>query len=498
MFYERWFRCTIGAMPKTIKILFLAAEADPYVKVGGLGDVAGSLPRALRALPPELTGEITMDVRLVLPFHAVIRSRTTSLRPVPSFVLKREGEDVFVEAYETTLDGMPVYFIGGGPIDASGSVYSSNPEIDAEKYTFFSLAVLELVKQIDWYPDVVHANDWHTALTAYGLLVQQWQEGQSRPASVITIHNLPFLGPDVHELLDRYDIPLAQTDLPLWARLKPLPLGMWAADAIVAVSPTYADEMLSEEYGAGLDDFLKTRRENLSGILNGLDVKSFYPGTDPEIAAQFTVDTLDERKANNIALTERLGLSTDPDIPLFGVVSRLELQKGIDMVLDGLRKMADVPWQAVILGTGDPKLEESARKLAADFPGRLHFEAKYDAKLARLIYAGTDIFLMPSRYEPCGLSQMIAMRYGCIPVVRAVGGLHDTVTDGETGFVFIQPKIKDFVSAVLRALEAYKHEETWRDMQVKGMSQDFSWTNSALKYLDLYRRIIHRSGVPLP
>lgn len=485
-------------MPKSIKVLFLAAEADPFVKVGGLGDVAGSLPRALRALPPELTGDVHVDIRLVLPFHAVIRSRTTSLRPIAPFALKRDGEEVYVEAFETTLDSMPVYFIGGGPIDSSGSVYSSNPEIDAEKYTFFSLAALELIKQLDWHPDVIHANDWHTALIAYGSLVQQWQEGQSRPASVITVHNLPFLGPDVHTLLDSYDIPLAQTDLPDWARLKPLPLGMWSADSIVAVSPTYADEMLSSEYGAGLEDFLKSRRENLTGILNGLDISSFDPATDEDIAIQFTVATLDKRKANKTALANRVGLSPVQDEPLFGVVSRLEPQKGIDLVLDGLRKTMDTHWQAVILGTGDPKLEESARKLAADFPERVHFEAKYDARLARLIYAGTDIFLMPSRYEPCGLSQMIAMRYGCIPVVRAVGGLHDTVTDGETGFVFIQPKLKDFVAAVQRAVVAYKNELVWRTMQISAMSQDFSWTNSALKYVELYKRLLSHTRVPMP
>jgi len=483
-------------MPKTIKVLFLAAEADPFVKVGGLGDVAGSLPRALRALPTELTGDITLDVRLVLPFHAVIRSKAASLRPIPPFSLKRDGEEVFIEAFETSLDGLPVYFIGGGPIDSSGSVYSSNPDIDAEKYTFFSLAVLELMKQLNWHPDVVHANDWHTALTAYGLLVQQWQEGQSRPASVITVHNLPFLGPDINQVLDSYDVPLAQTDLPDWARLKPLPLGMWSADSIVAVSPTYADEMLSAEYGAGLDDFLKSRREHLIGILNGLDVASFDPATDEDIAMQFTAESLDQRELNKIALARRVGLSPEEDIPLFGVVSRLEPQKGIDLVLDGLRKLVDLPWQAVILGTGDPKLEESARKLAALFPERVHFEAKYDAKLARLIYAGADIFLMPSRYEPCGLSQMIAMRYGCIPVVRAVGGLHDTVTDGETGFVFIQPKVKDFVAAVRRAVETYKNEQAWRSMQINAMSQDFSWTNSALKYLELYKRLISKTRVP--
>ena len=477
-------------MTERMKVLFLAAEADPFIKVGGLGDVAGSLPRALRALPPELTGDVDVDIRLALPFHPALRSKAVSLRSIAPFTMKRDGDEVLVEAFETTHEGLPVYFIGGGVIDSSGSVYSSNPETDREKYTFFSLAVLELIRQLDWHPDVVHVNDWHTALTAYGLLVQHWQEGQPRPVSVVTVHNLPFLGPDVHQALEAYDIPLAQTDLPNWARLKPMPLGLWSADAIVAVSPTYADEMLSPEYGAGLDEFLKTRRENLTGILNGLDVDSFDPATDENIAMQFTSDTLDDRELNKVALANRVGLESDLTVPLLGVVSRMESQKGIDLVLDGLRKLGKKPWQAVILGTGDPKLEEAARKLGEDFPERVHIEARYDAKLARLIYAGSDIFLMPSRYEPCGLSQMMAMRYGCIPVVRAVGGLHDTVTDGETGFVFIEPKLKDFVATIRRALKVYKDKEAWRIMQKNGMSQDFSWTKSALKYFELYQRLI--------
>jgi starch synthase len=304
------------------------------------------------------------------------------------------------------------------------------------------------------------------------------------------VHNLPFLGPDVNRVLEKYGIPLAQTDLPDWARLKPLPLGLWSTDAIVAVSPTYADEMLSKDYGSGLQEFLKTRRENLGGILNGLDVSSFDPATDEVIAARFTTETLDERHANKSALAERVGLQADPSIPMFGVVSRMDPQKGIDLVLDGLRKMVAIPWQTVILGTGDPKLEEAARKLQENFPERVHIEARYDSKLARQIYAGADIFLMPSRYEPCGLSQMIAMRYGCVPVVRAVGGLHDTVTEGETGFVFIKPQVKDFVAAVKRALELYRDQEAWQSMQKNGMSQDFSWTNSALKYFELYQRLL--------
>ena len=180
-------------MAEQIKVLFLAAEADPYVKIGGLGDVAGSLPRALKALPGELKGNVEVDIRLVLPFHPVLRSKAVSLRPLAPFTLKQDGDEIVVEVFELTNNGVPVYFIGGKPIDSSSAVYSSNPEVDAEKYTFFSLAALELIKQLDWHPNVVHANDWHTALAAYGLLVQHWQEGQPRPASVITVHNLPFL-----------------------------------------------------------------------------------------------------------------------------------------------------------------------------------------------------------------------------------------------------------------------------------------------------------------
>jgi len=480
-------------MAKQIKVLFLAAEADPFVKIGGLGDVAGSLPRALRVLSPEMTGEVSLDVRLVLPFHPVLRSNVSTLRSLTPFSLKYNGDEVAVDIFETSLDGMTVYFIGGGPIDASGSVYSSNAEVDGEKYTFFSLAAIRLGKSLGWYPDIIHANDWHTALSAYGLLVEHWQEGQPRPASLITVHNLPFLGPDIDKLLETYDVPLAQTDLPTWARLKPLPLGLWASDAIVAVSPTYADEMLSADYGAGLHEFLKTRRENLTGVLNGLDVNSFDPAIDESIPTQFTIDALDRRVSNKIGLANELELNSDPSIPLLGVVSRIEAQKGIDLVVSGLRKLGDeLPWQAVVLGTGDPKLEESIRRLAKDFPERVRFIAKYDAKLARRIYAGSDMFLMPSRYEPCGLSQMISMRYGCIPIVRAVGGLHDSVTEGETGFVFIKPTANDFVKAIHRAMETYKDSDAWRVMQINGMSKDFSWSHSALQYFNLYEKLLSK------
>ncbi len=265
---------------------------------------------------------------------------------------------------------MPVYFLSGDPIRASGSVYSSNNKLDAEKYVFFSLAALELPRHINWSPDIIHANDWHTALTAYGNLVKRWGEKTRKVSAIVNIHNLPFLGPDVHEILESYGLPLANTDLPDWARVMPMPLGLWASDAIVAVSPTYAAEILHEEFGCGLQDFFRNRADSLQGILNGLDIVSFDPQTDPTLAANFNAETLSERPRNKAALQERVGLPIVPDVPLLGMVTRMDNAKGIDIALKGLRLLGKQKWQLILLGAGDPKLE-AWRRTSADFPIRL-------------------------------------------------------------------------------------------------------------------------------
>ena len=472
-------------MPKTINVLFLAAEADPFVKVGGLGDVAGSLPRALRALSNE---DIKLDVRLVLPYHPVVKA--DNLKPLSMFSIPRGDSEVEVEAFEGSLNGMPVYFINGEPIRANGSVYSVDPKLDAEKYTFFSLAALELPRQINWSPDVVHANDWHTALSVYGSLTKRWEAGARHVAGVVTLHNLPFMGPDVSAILESYGIKIAQTDLPEWARLMPLPLGLWASDAIVAVSPTYANEVLTPEYGCGLDEFLQLRRKTISGVLNGIDVVSFNPVDDSALGVNFDVNSLEKRAANKTLLQERLGFQPDPDAPLLAMVSRMDTQKGVDLAFTALKSMKKINFQAVILGTGDPKFEEAAQSLHNLFPEKIKIELRYDASLARQIYAGSDMLLMPSRYEPCGLSQMIAMRYGCVPVVRATGGLNDTVKHGETGFVFDKAHHMSLMGAVKAGIKVYSDRERWRKIQRAGMAQDFSWENSARKYLELYQSLV--------
>ncbi|MBE7435376.1 MAG: glycogen synthase [Anaerolineales bacterium] len=472
-------------MPKTINVLFLAAEADPFIKVGGLGDVAGVLPRELRALS---TDEVTLDVRLVLPHHQSVKAE--NLRPVELFSIPRGNSEVGVEAFETSHDGMPVYLINGDPIRSGGSVYSLDTKLDTEKYVFFSLAAIELTKHINFQPDVIHANDWHTALSVYVNLTKRWEAGAKHVAGLITLHNLPFMGTDVGALLDSYKIKLAQTDLPEWARVQALPLGLWASDAIVAVSPGYAKEVLTEEFGCGLQDFLSQRSETLSGILNGIDTVSFDPATDRALSVNYDLETLDRRAENKELLQEKLGLARNPHVPLLGIVSRMDVQKGIDLAFSALKSMKNTNFQAVILGTGDPKLEEAARELQTNFPEKIKAELRFDANLARQIYAGADMLLMPSRYEPCGLAQMIAMRYGCVPVVRAVGGLKDTVIQNETGFVFEKAHHMSLTGAIKAAIKVLEDREKWSAIQRKGMSQDFTWKASAKKYLELYDSLV--------
>ncbi|MCC7118558.1 MAG: glycogen synthase [Anaerolineales bacterium] len=474
-------------MPQTINVLFLAAEADPFIKVGGLGDVAGSLPLALRALSDD---ELKVDVRLVLPYHPAVRAE--NLKPLGIFSIPRGESEVQFEAFETNVNGLPVYLINGDPIRVSGSVYSLDSKLDAEKYAFFSLAANELPKHLNWQADILHANDWHTALSLYVALSKRWEENARHVAGVITVHNLPFMGPDVSEILQSYGIKLAQTDLPDWARVLPLPLGLWASDAIVAVSPTYGNEILEPEFGCGLDEFLKTRRETLSGILNGIDVDSFNPLEDRALGVNFGATSLEKRAINKKLLQEKLGLAQEAEIPLLALISRMDVQKGIDLAFTALKSMKKLNFQAVILGAGDPKLEEAAVHLQNLFSDKIKAVTRYDAGLARQIYAGADILLMPSRYEPCGLAQMIAMRYGCVPVVRKVGGLNDTVKPNETGFTFEKAHAMSLTAAIKTALKTYADREKWRALQIAGMSQNFAWLNSAKEYLALYQSLVKK------
>ncbi len=482
-------------MLRTLKILFLASEAEPFVKVGGLADVAGSLPLALRSLPPPATRGVGLDVRLVLPFHHATRIESLPFCMVAEFTVSRQGGNLPAQVFETNLGGMPVYFINGEPISRAASIYSHDPAMDREKYAFFSLAALEMTRCMDWKPDIIHANDWHTALAVYALRSRQADPELGGLHSVLTLHNLPYMGGDATDVLEAYGLKPAEDDLlPSWARTQALPLGLWAADAVVPVSPTYGREILTPAFGCGLDAFLLSHSDRISGILNGLDLVAWNPETDNQLPANFNVENLSRRAANKAALQTHLGLKEDNRVPVLAMIGRIDPQKGVDVTLDTLRQMTEHAWQFVILGSSDPSLENAARNLQVDYPERVRAVIGYDAPLSRLIYGGADMFLMPSRYEPCGLAQMIAMRYGCVPVVHATGGLKDTVHEGLTGFLFESANSGSMQEALLRALSVYADPVQWQQFQKNGMQADFSWPRFAAQYATIYRSLMDSPG----
>lgn len=501
-------------MTPSLKILFLAAEAVPFIKVGGLGDVAGSLPQALRALSVDHNGDECIDVRLVIPFHGAIQRQDYVLRPLANFTVPHASGPIYAEVLETEVNDMRVYLISGPPIHKDAPAYSTDTSVDGFKFTFFSLAALELARNLGWVPDVIHANDWHTAPAIYALSVNR-DPFFKNTVTVLGLHNLPYLGVGTGPAMGDFGLPPASeftrmnsdhtwSELPQWADHIPLPLALLTADHIVATSPTYAKEILTPEFGSGLEDFLRTRADSISGILNGIDTHHWDPKRDPHLVANYTIDTIPTRAANKEAILREFGLKPDPHIPLFAMISRMDPQKGVDLVPDALRQISSVsepddqPWQTIILGTGVPTIETAVRRLEVDFPDRVRTAIRFDSPLSHRIYAGADALLIPSRYEPCGLSQMIAMRYGCVPIARATGGLSDTVQDHaqrecSTGFLFSDATSEDLAAAMLRALAVYAEPEKWRSLQLNGMSQDFSWERFARQYLDLYQNLTEKT-----
>ncbi len=484
-------------MDPDLNVLFLAAEAEPLVKIGGLGDVAGSLPKALRSLKKPAAKFGALDVRLVIPVHGGVDLEEYGFRPAAKFAVPRAGEPIPAEAWHTELDGVPVYGIVGPLIVPEDPVYSADPGVDGPKFTFFSLAALELARSLDWRPHVLHANDWHTAPAVYWLaLHRERSQFFADTASILEVHNLPYLGVGAESALASFDLPPATgSALPRWARRLPLPLGLLAADHIVTVSPGYAAEILTPEFGSGLEGFLRTRADSITGILNGLDLTRWDPANDPHVPVQFSDAELAHRVRNKIALQAALDLPPEPDLPVIAMITRLDHQKGVDIALEALRKIADRDWQAVILGTGDPGLERSTRSLASEHKNRVRALIQFDPALSRKIYAGADMMLIPSRYEPCGLTQMIAMRYGCVPVARATGGLRDTIRDYDhdakgTGFLFQAADSDALASALRRSLDRYSDKRRWIGIQRRGMREDFSWERSARRYANLYQDLL--------
>jgi starch synthase len=487
-------------MKPDLRVMFLAAEAEPFVKIGGLGDVAGSLPHAIRSLKQRQgAGWGQIDVRLVIPLHSVIRRESLQVKPVASFTIFHADGPLRSETLETRLNGLPVYLIGGEAFQSEAQVYSSDAGVDGHKYAFFSLAALELARALNWVPHILHANDWHTAPAVYALGLDREQGTfYSNTVTLLGVHNLPYLGVGAGQAMAAFGLPPAsQSDLPWWAQGHPLPVGLLAADGIVAPSPTYAREILTPEFGSGLHDFLRDRQEKVTGILNGINTFHWDPETDSALVERYTAQSLDRRAANKIALQQEFGLEPAPDIPLLAMVTRLDPQKGVDLVPKAFDLIADEPWQAILLGTGLPELETAVRQLEERYPERVRAVIRFDTQLSRRVYGGADALLIPSRYEPSGLTQMIAMRYGCVPIARATGGLQDSIQDYSqpvdcTGFLFSEATPASLGEALGRALVVFADRSSWRTLQRNGMAQDFSWERSARKYLDLYDRLIQQ------
>jgi starch synthase len=476
-------------MIQPIKILFAVAEFFPLVKTGGLGDVAGSLPLALRGLG--------VDIRVLLPCYEDIRAALGPLSQGPDL-----GELVPGFRARLLTGRMPGSEIPLDLVDCPalferpGSPYQNASGIDwADNHIRFALfsraaALLGIAGQlVKWQPDVVHANDWHTGLVPHFL--KKW--AVSRPKSVLTVHNLAYQG--VFPLSAGKDLGFAPADmtnssLEFWGQLSFLKAGLIDADAVTTVSPTYAREITSPKDGAGLDGVLRHRRGRVSGITNGIDDHVWNPATDSLIRQKFTADTLPARAENLAELRRLFGLPGETSRPVIGIVSRLVGQKGIDVLLTALPNLIREKFDYIILGTGDYDIECGLLAAAERYPDRVSVRIKYDEALAHQIVAGSDILLVPSRFEPCGLTQMYAQRYGCIPLVHKVGGLADTVHDGVDGLTFSTLTARHLVTAIARAGALFEDRTEWTAMQKRAMAKDLGWKLCAQRYYDFYRALM--------
>lgn len=471
-----------------MKVLYLAAEATPLVKVGGLADVAGELPRALVRLG--------LDIRVAMPLHAGIDRSAYGLEEQSRFPVERGNGSVEATVSALDIGGVSFWLLDGDPIRAVPGVYGQ-PEQDGEKYVFSAKAALLACQACGWQPDIIHANDWHAAAAIN--FIRSWRDdipAWSGIRSLLTIHNLAYMGSEKARSI--YAVPETSDPLlPGWAERLPLPSGIALADAINTVSPTYAQEIQTPEYGCGLEHLLAARRDRLSGIMNGIDRTQWNPEADSALDQPFSPETLELRSRNKDRLQRELGLPPKA-APLIGMITRLDHQKGVDLALEALEGLLDREWQFVLLGTGDPALEALAREFANQHPERVRALLRFDDRAARRLYGSADLILVPSRYEPCGLAQLIGMRYGAVPVVRATGGLRDSVLDVDqtpegTGFVFAAVAPEDLRAAIHRALGVFEDKRRWRSIQQLGMKRDHSWERTAVAYAELYALRIHEA-----
>jgi starch synthase len=479
-----------------LRILFATPECAPLVKTGGLGDVSAALPAALKRLGA--------DVRILLPaYRAVLAqlpdcldiARFAATADLPQARLLQGATPSNVPLY--ALDCPQLYDREGGPYqNEAGSDWADN----ALRFGLLSRVAALLgsaASPLEWRPDVVHCNDWQTGLAPVYL---RYAAG-ARAATLQTVHNLAYQGIFEPELVAALGLPpecFTPDGVEYYGKLSFLKSGLQCADAITTVSPTYAIEIQSEALGFGLQGLLAARRDSLYGILNGIDTGLWNPATDAAIACRYDAETLAAKGVNKRALQRRLGLASAPEAPLFAVVSRLTAQKGVDWLLQIAPQVLALPAQLAILGSGEPQLERGFRALAHRHPEQVSTSIGFDESLAHLIEAGADAFLMPSRFEPCGMNQMYSQRYGTPPIARATGGLADTVVDcnpatladgSAGGFVFHEASARALLAAVQRAASTWRDHASWRVLQRNGMARDFGWDTSARRYAAIYARL---------
>lgn len=489
--------------PRQLKILIVASEAVPFAKTGGLADVAGALPRALAALGH--------DVRLAMPKYGAIDDAAYNLLPILGEINVHLGGATYVAQIEKTPfpdSNVPVYFVQNEQFFGRTALYQENgldfPD-NALRFAFFSTAVIWLLKGLDWTPDIIQCNDWQTALIPVYLRTnaEMVADGALSTAKILyTIHNLAYQGQ--FDEADRFAIDIGDdlfhpAGLEFYDKLNFMKGGILFADAISTVSPRYAEEITTVEYGAGLEGVLAARRSNLTGILNGIDYAAWNPATDDLIPAKFTKAALAGKAKCKKTLQRECGLPQLPDVPLIGIISRLDPQKGFDLILESLNELVGENLQIVLLGTGKPDYCHAFEAAAKKNPQKLSANLKFDNGLAHRIEAGSDMFLMPSRYEPCGLNQLYSLKYGTIPIVRATGGLADSILDagtvelpvtGGTGFAFKDYTSEAMMQAIRRAIAIYSEKPRWHVLMKNAMSRDFSWDASACEYEKLFFKML--------
>jgi len=470
-----------------MRILFCSAEVAPFAKVGGLADVAGSLPKALSALGHE--------VIVAMPgYGMVVNDPQWGFAKTKSEVLVKVNGHRLVRAdlWEATIDGVKFWLVDGegafAGVSKSQEVYS--PQRD--DYLFFSHAVLEMCQESEWLPDVVSAHDWHMGFLP--VLIKEARHGDwDSVASTFTIHNLAYQGEFGYDTLEAAGVSTKlfnMHQLETYGGVNFLKSGAAFADQVNTVSPNYAEEIQTAEYGCRLEGLMSWLAEDgrLTGILNGIDTDVFDPSTDPKVTAHYSADDTSGKFECRRALCAEAGLHIDDRFPVMGVVSRLSNQKGFDLIIEAAPVILGQGSGLVVLGTGDPWAAGQLRRLEAVYPGRVKFFEAFDVDLAQRIYSGCDVFLMPSSFEPCGLGQMFAMRYGTVPVVRRTGGLADTVFEGENGFVFDERSAGALGAAVERCTAAFQDRDTWSQLVKAGMTGDFSWGKSAKDYVKMFHR----------